>query len=664
MSLFLHKLTLINKIDSKRSKLIIALAVAFICLANSLHAQYDKYIISFTDKNNSPYSLSTPSAYLSAQAVARRAKYNIALDSTDLPVNPAYIQRVLSKGNITLLVQSRWLNDILILTTDTAALTAINTLPFVKKTAPVGLFRQPGRTPVTDKFSLEKNTTQASSFTGNISGGDTLLYGLSSNQVHIHHGEFLHNKGYTGKGITIAVLDAGFYHYKSLTAFDSIRANNQVLAEKDFVAFDNSVNEDDTHGMECLSTIAANLPGVMVGTAPKANFLLLRSENSTSEYPVEEHNWVTAAEYADSAGADLISSSLGYNQFDDPNFNHTYADIYANSTMVTKGAAMAVKKGLIVTNSAGNEGNKPWKYIVFPADADSVCTVGAVDNNGAIASFSSYGYPGKVKPSIVSVGSGTTVFSSGGVPVSGYGTSFSNPNINGLIACLWQAFPRFNNMAILDAVYKSADRYNTPDDRYGYGIPNMQTAYLLLKQKQNILLYGNDWLFANPNPFTDSLHITLIGQLNGPITLTLKDESGNTIKTITLVTEAEEVYDTVMDKLLIYPAGNYTLTYNDGATSRNILLTKKGIVLNSWLQAAPVPFGQQLTVYVKAPETGPATIKLINMAGTTVATYQLTTTTGSIYTIPVDGAGKLAKGVYVIQYTGATQKKAIKVVKG
>ena len=182
------------------------------------------------------------------------------------------------------------------------------------------------------------------------------------------------------------------------------------------------------------------------------------------------------------AGADLISSSLGYYKFDNSSYNYTYDNFYNNSTIVSKGAAYAAEKGMIVTNSAGNEGNNSWKYLLFPADVDSVCSVGAVNASGDIASFSSYGYAGRVKPDIVSVGSNTVVYSGSGVG-NGSGTSFANPNINGLIACLWQAFPAYNNITILDAVYAGASQYNNPDNRYGYGIPDMKAAYKILKKK-------------------------------------------------------------------------------------------------------------------------------------------------------------------------------------
>lgn len=633
----------------------------FYCTAHA--QQYNKYIIQFTDKNNSPYNLSSPSAYLSDKAIARRAKYFIPVDSTDLPVNPAYIQQVLAKSTATLLVQSRWLNDILIYTTNPADIDSINTLPFVKKANPVGFLIHRSNEGFHDKFTDETLQEQGPAAVHGVMG-DTLQYGNSYAQIHIHNGEFLHNKGYTGKGMTIAILDAGFYHYTTLAAFDSIRLNNQVLGVKDFVTYDNSVIEDNTHGMECLSTIAANIPGVMVGTAPKASFWLLRSENAATEYPIEEHNWVAAAEYADSAGADMISSSLGYNQFNDARFNHTYADFYNNSAIVSKGAAFAVKKGMIVTNSAGNEGNNSWKYIVFPADADSVCAVGAVDAAGNIAGFSSYGYPGKVKPNIVSVGSATTVFSPNGVPVAGYGTSFSNPNINGLIACLWQAFPQYNNIAILDAVYKSADRYLNPDNRYGYGIPDMKRAYLMLKKKQNDSIYGGNWLFAVPNPFTDTIHITLIGQVDGPVTLTLKTPDGTVVAVVNLTTQQQEVYDTAFTGLGNLPAGNYIVTYSDGTTVKDIPLVKNGITLSGWLQAVPTPFTTQLTVYLEAPETGNATLRLVDISGKVISTQKLAVTQNTVYQVQFTGVASLARAVYFIQYIGPKQKRTIKVLKG
>ncbi len=537
------------------------LVIGACCLVTqAVHAQYPKYVVQFTDKNNSPYSLSNPSAYLSAKAIDRRMRYNIAIDSTDLPVNPKYINKVLAKGAVTYLSQSKWINQVLIYCTSAATIDSIRTLKFVKKVSPVGQLVPDGSNP--DRF---KETVTPLNITEKVQKTtDSFNYGNSYKQVHIHNGEFLHKKGFTGNGITIAILDAGFYKYKTIKAFDSARAHGQFLGEKDFVDFDNSVNEDYDHGEYCLSTIAANVPGVMVGTAPNASFYLLRSEDVNSELPIEEHNWAAAAEYADSCGADMISSSLGYYQFDNAAFNHTYNDFYKNTAQSTQAATFATRKGMIVTNSAGNEGASSWKYIIFPSDGDSVCAVAATDVNGNIAYFSSYGYPGRVKPNIASVGSGTTVYTSFGVSTAS-GTSFSNPNINGLIACLWQAFPQANNVQILKAVYASSDRARTPDNRFGYGLPNMRKAYIILKRAQNNKLYGEqNTVFATSS--NGNIAVKFIGQQDGEATISLVDKTGKMIASKKLTIEEQEVND-ISFSAAVAGSSQYFIQYSDGKTA-------------------------------------------------------------------------------------------------
>jgi hypothetical protein len=550
---------------------IIALLIVCCCFHSTSFSQYDKYVVKFYNKNNSPYQLNKPLKYLSQKAINRRTRYNIKIDSSDLPVNPTYISQVLAQGSVSYLSQSKWLNQILIYTTSTSAINAIRNLPFVKKVQAVEAV-SPEKKIIENKFK-ETVAPLNTEIKTNTATANKYNYGSSYNQVHIHNGEFLHNKGLTGKNITIAIIDAGFYHYKTINAFDSARAHQQFLGEKDFVDFDNSVNEDDAHGEYCLSIIAADVPGKMIGTAPDAKFWLLRSENVNSEYPVEEHNWAGAAEFADSAGADMISSSLGYNQFDDAQFNHTYNEFYKNQTMVSKAATFAAKKGMIVTNSAGNEGNNSWKYIIFPADDERVCAVAATDVSGNIASFSSYGYSGKVKPNIASVGLNTTIYSSGGVS-SGSGTSFSNPNINGLIACLWQAFRAFNNATILDAVYQSADRYQTPDNRKGFGIPDMQIAYNILKQKQNKNLYGSEWLFTSSTNFINTINVKLVAPTDGFVAVNLLNDDKKIVAVRKLVTEKNEVYDFSLDNLNKLPSGTYTLQYKDQSTTKTIIVSK------------------------------------------------------------------------------------------
>jgi serine protease AprX len=534
------------------------LGFLFLILITETSAQYPKLIVQFTNKAGTPYNINTPSQYLSARAIARRTRYKIAIDSFDLPIVPRYIDSVLSKGPVTLLSRSKWLNQVLIQCTDQPTINRIMALPFVKAVQGIGY--RPSASPV--KFNETVSTVELPALVRR-TNADVYNYGNSYNQVHIHEGEYLHNLGFDGKGMMIGVLDAGFNSYKTVTAFDSVRMNGQVLGERDFVAFDNSVNEDDAHGMYCLSIMSANWPGKMVGTAPKANYWLVRTENGASEYPIEEHNWVVGAEFVDSCGADMISSSLGYNTFDDPAFDHNYAQLYQNATMVSKGATMAVKKGMIVTNSAGNEGNGSWKYIGFPADADSVCAVAAVSQSGTIASFSSYGYPGKVKPNIASVGAGTVIAGFGNNPTTGNGTSFSNPNIAGLIACLWQAFPEFNNMEILDAVYKSSSNYSTPNDRIGYGIPNMRLAYEMLEQKRILLTFATGWLQVRPTLFsnTDNIRVKFLAPESGKVAIRMIDMMGRLVDKIETTITENKVYQFSFKNSLTLARGVYFVQY-------------------------------------------------------------------------------------------------------
>ncbi len=641
-------------------KLIIQL-LFIIILSIEAKAQYPKLIVQLKDKGNNTFSFNNTSQFLSPRAIQRRTRYNIPIDSTDLPVTQRYIDSIRLAGNVTVLSTSKWLNQVLIQSSDQNAINKIRSLPFVRLVQSIGL--RTNNDKVIEKFKEDVTPLERTAQTDQQRiAADYFNYGNSYNQVHIHEGEFLHNKGYRGENMQITILDAGFLQYKTITAFDSIRMNGQILGERDFVAFDNSVNEDDSHGMYCLSTLSANWPGRMVGTAPKSKYWLVRTENAATEYPVEEHNWVTGAEFADSTGSDMISSSLGYSEFDDPSFNHSYNDFYKNTTMVSRGATIAAKKGMIVMNSAGNEGNKTWKYIIFPADADSVCAVGAVNALGVIAGFSSYGYPGKVKPNIVSVGQGTVIAGLNNQPSSGNGTSFSNPNVAGLVACLWQAFPNFNNMKILDAVYRSSNRFNAPDNLYGFGIPNFKTAYQLLKKDQNIALYGNEWLFATPNPFTTQIDVTYIGQTTGAAKLELLNSASQIIASQNLTVEKEEVYKYTFNNVSTLPAGNYTVKYTDSLTTKSVTVQKNSLA-KDWMVALPNPFQNNLSVYFKAPATGQADIRLIDAKGSIIETMTLQVNENETRNISFTKVKQLARGVYFVQYISKGVKRTIKLVK-
>ncbi|RYY98189.1 MAG: T9SS type A sorting domain-containing protein [Chitinophagaceae bacterium] len=443
-----------------------------------------RYLVKFRNKGFNSFSLANPGAFLAQRSIDRRARYGIAYDSTDLPVTQRYLDSLRSVPNVTILNASKWLNQVSIRATDAGAISRISAMPFVQSVAAISARSggAPGGSGRHDKLEQPEGTAVAGRFAG--TEADSYNYGQSANQVRIHNGQFLHNIGLHGEGFVIGVLDAGFQNYLTVSSLDSVRRNGQILGVYDFVALDGSVNEDNAHGMECFSAIAANQPGTFVGTAPEANFYLYRTEDAGSETPIEMHNWVCGAERVDSVGGDLISSSLGYYDFDAPfqSFNHPFSDLNGNTTMPAIGADLAAKKGIMVVNAAGNEGANAWGRIITPADGDSVLAVGAVNGAGAPASFTSRGpsADGQVKPDLVSVGVGTIIQYPSGLIAGGNGTSFATPNFAGLVTCLWQGFPEYNNIKILEALRRSGHRFANPSDTVGYGIPDVRKALMTL----------------------------------------------------------------------------------------------------------------------------------------------------------------------------------------
>ncbi|WP_152269745.1 S8 family serine peptidase [Agriterribacter humi] len=560
-------------------KTIAPLLLFFLAFAlNDAYAQSSRYIIVLNNKDNNPYTLNNPSQYLSPKAIERRTRQQVAIDSSDLPVNPAYLDSIRHAGTLSILNVSKWLNQVLIQTTDPSALQNINRFSFVQSVSGIAPRVSGWEKDKEDKFSEMIFPVKRSHMVQG--GNDYYSYGNMYAQVNIHEGEFLHNKGFRGEGMTIAILDAGFYHYDTNPAFDSVRLNNQVLGTWDFVANKTSVTEEHTHGMVCFSTIAANRPGLLVGTAPKAKFYLFRTEDVASEYPVEEQNWVAAAERADSLGVDLITSSLGYNTFTNPSLNHSYSDMNGASTIITKGAEMAAKKGIFVTNSAGNSGTDSWHYLIAPADGEHVLAIGAVNAGKQVAGFSSYGpsYDGRIKPNVASVGWGTVIAGTDGNPASASGTSVANPNLAGLITCLWQAFPEFSNATIFDAVQRSADKYNNPDDRVGYGIPNMRVAYEILEKKRQLQnadrILNNDWLKAYPVPFVNDFTVLLKPKVNGKISFSLYDATGKKLLVKTTDAQPGVVQFLSFSSLAYLQQGVYWLHYSDGKNDRIVPLMK------------------------------------------------------------------------------------------
>jgi serine protease AprX len=457
------------------------LAIVFIVFIADISQAQTRYLVKLRNKGGTPFTLANPIAYLSQKSIDRRTRYGIALDSTDLPVTPAYVNQIRSVPNVTVLNVSKWLNSISILTTDANAVTTISNFSFVQSVTGLAARTVQSNNPPLYKFSLEEQITPLLLTERPDGIDDYYNYGAAPfNEIHLHNAEFLHNIGLRGQGMQIGMLDAGFTGYTNLKAFDSMNANGQLLGTWDFVSGNADVN-DHSHGMECLSIIVSNIPGQFVGKAPKASFYLFRTEDAPTEYPIEEHNWSCGAERADSAGVDIISTSLGYTEFDAPltSASHTYADMNGNTTMAAIAADLAAKKGILVFAAVGNDGSNAWHYLSTPSDGDSVVAVGAVSTSGTVGSFSSFGpsSDGQVKPDVASVGVSATIQNTNNTVGSGNGTSFACPNMAGMGTCLWQGFPEFNNMKIVQAMKQAGSIYNTPDNRIGYGIPNMKLAF-------------------------------------------------------------------------------------------------------------------------------------------------------------------------------------------
>ncbi len=481
------------------------LFVVFILVLGDITAQVspDHYLINLADKNNSPYSLDNPEAFLSEKAILRRKKYNIEYNKKDLPVNQVYLDSLATLG-LKIVNVSKWFNSLTVYSKDTLLLDTLNKISFVKS---VGLSKK-SKNQKNDNNEL--STPIKNEKNNNFDSTDYYFYGDSFRQIEMLKGHYLHKENYRGEGMLIAVLDAGFYKVNELPAFDSLWQNKQIVGVYDFVDRDTMVYDAASHGMMVLSTMGGNIPGQLVGTAPKANYLLLRTEQAATEYVIEEHNWVVAAEYADSLGVDVINSSLGYTDFDDNSQDHSYADMDGNTTLISVGADIAASKGILVVTSAGNEGFSAWKYISAPADADSVLSIGAVTPEEDIAYFSSRGptFDSRIKPDVCAMGMPAVVSGSSGSVSTSNGTSFSGPIMAGMVACLWQAHPELNNMQIIDAVKRSANKYSQPDTIYGYGIPDFYAAHIYLNSLGSIDESSIEHILnVFPNPFKDYFNV-------------------------------------------------------------------------------------------------------------------------------------------------------------
>jgi serine protease AprX len=491
-----------------------------------LFAQEEDAWVYFKDKPSETTFMATPLNMLTQRALDRRNRYNIPLDNKDVPVEAAYIAIIENAIGIEVMAKSKWLNALHVRgnKTDIDALKAlkkgefnfVSSIVYANKTLNVG-----------SKISTSKKGNKS---TDKLKFQTNFNYGQAANQIRMLKGDMLHEQNFTGAGMQIAVIDAGFPNVNTYAAFKRMRDNNQILGGYDFVNRNTNFYTGNYHGMAVLSTIAGYVENQFVGTAPDASFYLFITEDSVNETPLEESLWVEAAEEADRLGVDVINTSLGYYDFDNSNYNYTYNDMNGQTTFISRGAEIAFSRGMILINSAGNEGNNAWHYIIAPADAVSVLSIGAVSASGVIASFSSYGptVDGRVKPDVCAEGAGVYIINASGSIATSNGTSFSGPVMAGVTTCLWQAFPTKSNAEITQLIKESAHLYSSPTAQEGYGIPNFQTIYNNLFIEETAL--DKSMISVYPNPSKDIVNFNFPEGINS-ISIAVFDVLGKLINT-------------------------------------------------------------------------------------------------------------------------------------
>lgn len=485
------------------------------------------------DKGSSRELLESPESFLSTAALSRRALQNIPLKTSDLPIAKEYKKALKELGAIPM-AHSKWLNYIYVSHPQPQL---IASLPFV------------------ERIEFPK---RHQSFLCGVNSGDTLDYGYARGQVEMLNGHLLHEEGYTGTGITIAVIDAGYEGFLQSSAFDSLRIAQRLRGTYNYITKDTNVFlGQGSHGTSVLSIMAANLADTIIGTAPDANYWLFTTENIHQETPLEMDHWVMAAEFADSVGAHVINTSLSYQTFDDPLDNYSYSDMDGNTTVITKAADLAAAKGILVVAGAGNEGESSQPHIAAPADGDSVLTVGAVDWQGAYAPLSSIGpsFDNRVKPDVMAQGYPTTLIDGTGNFSADFGTSYAAPIVAGLAACLIEAYPAKHSEEVANYIRGSAHLHATPNDSMGYGIPDFQLALSLsmpsfFVQEKEFVLY--------PNPVQDHIIIDAKTQKNWKAEVRIFDLSGTCV-----LQNDIQAYDAHRVHLNLKP-GSYILQLSGG----------------------------------------------------------------------------------------------------
>ena len=423
-----------------------------------------KFRVSLKDKVGTTYSIDKPEEFLSERAIERRNRQQLLVDETDLPVSQVYIDELKATG-AQLVTSSKWNNTVVLEVSDTLLMEDISKKSFVAGVKKVWI--SPDSIP-------PRNMKRKKEVKNKVEKTDC-HYGNALRQIEIHGGDSLHTAGFAGKGMHVAVIDAGFYNADEIKFFRKM----DLLGTRDFVNPNSDIYAENAHGLMVLSCMAANLPKVFVGTAPEASYWLLRSEDNDSEQPIEEDYWAAAIEFADSVGVDVVNTSLGYYEFDAGFPAYRYRDLDGHYSLMSHSASLAADKGIVVVCSAGNSGDDPWKKVTPPGDSENVLTVGAINKDLVNARFSSIGNSadGRIKPDVMAVGVNSVVTGTDGSVSKGNGTSFASPIMCGIVTCFWQACPWLTAKEVIEAVRQVGDRVDYPDNIYGYGVPNLWKAY-------------------------------------------------------------------------------------------------------------------------------------------------------------------------------------------
>lgn len=504
------------------------------------------YCVQFNSKSSNLFL--PANNFLSAKAIERRQKQNIAIVENDFPVYEPYKQAVAAMAD-SVIHTLKWFNAITIVLSDSSKLPQIRNLNFVKQVQKLNVTPVANKT-ANDKLNFELYQTTQMAINSN--------YGTAQNQTEMLHLDRLHNKGFVGANLLIAVFDNGFKNVDTISAFRHLFQNNQLVFAYNFVERKQDVFDEGSHGTSVLSCIAANVAGKFVGTAPMASIALFKTEDNNSETILEEFHWAEAAEKADSLGADIFSTSLGYNTFNNDFANHTYFDMDGNKTVITQASNIAFSKGILVVTSAGNEGAKPWKFITAPADGKDVLAIGAVDANKEIASFSSRGpsASGIIKPDVCAQGANVAILDVLGNPSISGGTSFSCPIIAGSAACLWQSAPQLSVIQIKNAIIESAHLFANPNNDYGYGIPNFYKAMLEVGKEKTLLEnVGNSIVF--PNPSNNRFSMLLKTNIQTEANISIADLTGKIVFKANLPVFENDVQLLELEESQFWSAGNY-----------------------------------------------------------------------------------------------------------